>query len=163
MRPQAMPFQLIPRQCSVASGRVSGWAALGTRAQVPPPVELLLEPFLNSADVGVVADGAGGERLQWRGDSRWLEVTVGVLGPWGALRALSPSVTLREHGAVLSLEEKFQVPHLCPSCVPCLRVNCGLVDADDTSKFQAVGDTLFRPAVPMGVRFARLVFREHAI
>lgn len=86
---------------------------MGREWQIPAPTHLLFEPFLESADVSVQHDGGdgggGGERLQWRGDSRWLEVTVGVLGPRGALKAMSPSVTLREHGAVLSLEEKFQV------------------------------------------------------
>ena len=94
---------------------------MGRTRQVPAPTQLLFEPFLDSADVSVQHDndggggggGGGGERLQWRGDSRWLEVTVGVLGPRGALKAMSPSVTLREHGAVLSLEEKFQVRLFC--------------------------------------------------
>ncbi len=37
----------------------------------------------------------------------WVEVTVGVLGRRGSMRAMSPSVTVAE-SAVLSLEEKFQ-------------------------------------------------------
>jgi hypothetical protein len=46
--------------------------------------------------------------LVWEGKSRWVEVTVGVLGRKGSMKALSPSGTVKESGHVLSLEEKFQ-------------------------------------------------------
>lgn len=51
----------------------------------------------------------GAEALRWEGDSRWVEITVGLLGPLGAMRALTPSLTVKEAGDVLTLEEKFQV------------------------------------------------------
>ncbi|GAQ81472.1 D-alanine--D-alanine ligase family protein [Klebsormidium nitens] len=56
----------------------------------------------------LVAKQMSGTELVWAGKSRWVEVTVGVLGPKGAMKALSPSITVKESGHVLSLEEKFQ-------------------------------------------------------
>ncbi|KAK9734399.1 hypothetical protein RND81_04G137100 [Saponaria officinalis] len=44
----------------------------------------------------------------WEGHSRWVEVTVGVIGTQGSMHSLSPSVTVKETGDILSLEEKFQ-------------------------------------------------------
>ncbi|KAL6002921.1 hypothetical protein ACLOJK_023143 [Asimina triloba] len=40
--------------------------------------------------------------------SRWVEVTVGVIGKRGAMHSLSPSITVKESSDILSLEEKFQ-------------------------------------------------------
>jgi D-alanine-D-alanine ligase-like ATP-grasp enzyme len=40
--------------------------------------------------------------------TRWIEVTVGVVGTKGHTAALHPSLTVVGHGDVLSLEEKFQ-------------------------------------------------------
>ena len=42
------------------------------------------------------------------GDSKWIEVTVGLVGRQGQMRALQPSITIREFGSILTLEEKFQ-------------------------------------------------------
>jgi len=39
-------------------------------------------------------------------DTGWIEVTVGLLGPEGEMRALAPSLTVVNRG-VLSVEEKF--------------------------------------------------------
>jgi D-alanine--D-alanine ligase len=67
---------------------------------------VLFEPFVETDDV-VVGEGAPGT-LRW-GEHRhpgWIEVTVGVLGPEGAMRALQPSATVARAG-VLSVEEKF--------------------------------------------------------
>ena len=75
---------------------------------VPPSAEALLEPFIETDVIRIVRRPDGGEQLAWEGKSRWVEVTVGVVGPAGRMRALSPSVTVRESGDVLSLEEKFQ-------------------------------------------------------
>jgi hypothetical protein len=37
-----------------------------------------------------------------------VEITVGVIGKRGSMHSLSPSVTVKETGDILSLEEKFQ-------------------------------------------------------
>lgn len=79
-----------------------------------PPAALLLEELIASDDVTVVDaswhDGEIGEpaHLAWgvTRETGWVEVTVGVLGPRGAMRALWPSITIARKG-VLSLEEKF--------------------------------------------------------
>jgi D-alanine-D-alanine ligase-like ATP-grasp enzyme len=75
------------------------------------PEELLFEEFVQTDDIAVVDPGAGsGEpaRLEWgvKEDVGWIEVTVGVLGRAGEMRALAPSLTVARKG-VLSLEEKF--------------------------------------------------------
>lgn len=54
------------------------------------------------------SEDASTTELVWAGHSRWVEITVGVLGLKGAMKALSPSITVKESGHVLSLEEKFQ-------------------------------------------------------
>lgn len=72
---------------------------------VPPPARLLLEPFIETD--AITSDPVSLE-LRWAGASRWVEVTVAVLGRRGAARALTPSITVKETGDVLSLEEKFQ-------------------------------------------------------
>lgn len=64
--------------------------------------ELLFERFLLTDKLQVTLGQI--EVIQQGG---WIEVTVGVLGERGKVRALTPSVTVAE-GAVLSLEEKFQ-------------------------------------------------------
>lgn len=80
------------------------------------PDALLFEEFVERDEVLVVdAPPPGGEadgrehssaRLAWGRETGWIEVTVGVLGHRGGMRALSPSVTIARKG-VLSLEEKF--------------------------------------------------------
>eukprot|EP00898_Chlorokybus_atmophyticus_P000516 jgi/Chlat1/1465/Chrsp12S02012 len=70
----------------------------------PPPAVLLLEPFIITDSITIGKDG----QLLWRGESRWVEVTCGMLGMERAMRALTLSITVRESGDVLSLEEKFQ-------------------------------------------------------
>mmetsp|Transcript_9928 Transcript_9928/g.36304 ORF Transcript_9928/g.36304 Transcript_9928/m.36304 type:complete len:1061 (+) Transcript_9928:97-3279(+) len=71
---------------------------------VPPPERVLLEPFIQTENIGIKPDGS----LEWGGCSPWIETTVGVMGPKGEMQALTPSITVREIGDVLSLEEKFQ-------------------------------------------------------
>jgi D-alanine--D-alanine ligase len=75
------------------------------------PTDLLFEEFVMTDDVAVVEVGSHeGEpsRLRWgvEHDTGWIEVTVGVLGAEGNMRALSPSLTIARKG-VLSVEEKF--------------------------------------------------------
>lgn len=76
----------------------------------PPPDLLIFEPFIET-DVIIISSKSSNEnsyRLFWEGHSRWVEITVGVMGKRGSMRSLTPSVTVKETGDILSLEEKFQ-------------------------------------------------------
>ncbi|KAJ9548919.1 hypothetical protein OSB04_021462 [Centaurea solstitialis] len=76
---------------------------------VPPPEFLIFEPFIETDDITIVSKSTNeNERLLWEGCSRWVEITVGVIGKRGSMRSLMPSVTVKESGDILSLEEKFQ-------------------------------------------------------
>ena len=66
------------------------------------PIGLLLEAFIETDQVHIA-----GNTLQWQASTNWIEVTVGVLGATGCVRALTPSLTIAQ-SHVLSLEEKFQ-------------------------------------------------------
>jgi len=68
------------------------------------PAGLLFEEFIETDPV-CVDDRA--KTVTWKGGSRWVEVTIGVMGAKGALRALPPSITVAA-ASILSLEEKFQ-------------------------------------------------------
>ncbi|KAB2087617.1 hypothetical protein E1A91_A04G124400v1 [Gossypium mustelinum] len=76
----------------------------------PPPELLIFEPFVETDEIVLssktVSDNT--QRLLWKEHSRWVEVTVGVIGKWGSMHSLSPSITVKETGDILSLEEKFQ-------------------------------------------------------
>ncbi|KAI4356102.1 hypothetical protein L6164_000148 [Bauhinia variegata] len=76
----------------------------------PPPELLIFEPFIETDEILVTSRLKKESRhgLVWKGQSRWVEVTVGVVGKRGAMRSLSPSITVKETGDILSLEEKFQ-------------------------------------------------------
>lgn len=76
----------------------------------PPPNLLIFEPFIETDEIifSSKSTNENGHRLMWKGCSRWVEVTVGVIGKRGFMRSLSPSVTVKETGDILSLEEKFQ-------------------------------------------------------
>ncbi|KAF3682467.1 hypothetical protein FXO38_01283 [Capsicum annuum] len=76
----------------------------------PPPELLIFEPFVETDDIVVASKSSieNAHNLLWKGDSRWVEVTVGVVGKRGSMRSLTPSVTVKESGGILSLEEKFQ-------------------------------------------------------
>lgn len=106
---------------------------------------LLLEAFVSTDRVTVVPGDGGSSRLDWEatGDG-WVEVTVGVLGPAGALRALSPSMTIATAG-VLSLEEKFMggtgVNITPPPAPPLGRVRPEAVDAA-RRRIEAVAEAL---------------------
>ncbi|XP_030480547.1 uncharacterized protein LOC115697615 [Cannabis sativa] len=76
----------------------------------PPPELLIFEPFIETDEI-IISSKSTDEylhRLKWKGQSRWVEVTVGVIGKCGSMRSLSPSITVKESGDILSLEEKFQ-------------------------------------------------------
>jgi D-alanine-D-alanine ligase-like ATP-grasp enzyme len=74
---------------------------------------LIIEPFIETADIQIcrnetAEEAESCEELRLNGDSRWIEVTVGLIGKQGQMKALQPSVTVREYGSILTLEEKFQ-------------------------------------------------------
>lgn len=66
------------------------------------PDALLFEPFVKTDKVLIVDD-----EIFWKRRTDWVELTVGVLGRDGALKALTPSITVAS-GEVLTVEEKFQ-------------------------------------------------------
>ncbi|XP_010256985.1 PREDICTED: uncharacterized protein LOC104597236 isoform X2 [Nelumbo nucifera] len=76
----------------------------------PPPELLIFEPFIETDEIIVSSKSTNGNahHLIWEGRSRWVEVTVGVMGKRGAMHSLTPSITVKETGDILSLEEKFQ-------------------------------------------------------
>lgn len=76
----------------------------------PPPELLIFEPFIETDEIIVSSKSTNEtkEQLLWEGQSRWVEITVGVVGTRGSMHSLSPSVTVKESGDILSLEEKFQ-------------------------------------------------------
>ncbi|CAA6654670.1 unnamed protein product [Spirodela intermedia] len=63
----------------------------------PPPKTFILEPF-----------GGDSQQLIWKGESEWVEVTVGIMGKLGEVHSFNPSITVKETSDILSLEEKFQ-------------------------------------------------------
>ncbi|XP_020108411.1 uncharacterized protein LOC109724127 isoform X1 [Ananas comosus] len=77
---------------------------------IPPPKSLIFEPFIETDEI-IVSHKSADEsvrRLIWEGQNEWVEVTVGVVGTRGNMHSLSPSITVKESGDILSLEEKFQ-------------------------------------------------------
>ncbi|KAK9154061.1 hypothetical protein Sjap_001541 [Stephania japonica] len=76
----------------------------------PPSERLIFEPFIETDEIVLSSKSANGDsnHLIWEGKSRWVEITVGVMGTRGAMHSLSPSITVKESGDILSLEEKFQ-------------------------------------------------------
>ncbi|KAG8377094.1 hypothetical protein BUALT_Bualt09G0132600 [Buddleja alternifolia] len=77
---------------------------------IPPPELLIFEPFIETDEIIVSSQLSAGNthNLLWKGESRWVEITVGVIGKRGSMRSLTPSITVKETGDILSLEEKFQ-------------------------------------------------------
>lgn len=72
---------------------------------------LLFEEYIETDDIRVddlSRDTSSAARLIWgrERDTGWVEVTVGVLGKKGSMKAMNPSITVASSG-VLSLEEKF--------------------------------------------------------
>nr|WDA42971.1 D-alanine--D-alanine ligase [Fagopyrum tataricum] len=74
----------------------------------PPPELLIFEPFIETDEIKMSTKSTNPSGLTWKGQSRWMEITVGVMGKRGSMHSLSPSVTVKETGGILSLEEKFQ-------------------------------------------------------
>lgn len=75
----------------------------------PPPETLIFEPFIETDEIIFSSKAVNdADRLIWKGDNEWIEVTVGVVGKLGEMHSLSPSITVKEAGDILSLEEKFQ-------------------------------------------------------
>lgn len=75
----------------------------------PPPKSLIFEPFIETDEIIFSSKSVNdSDRLIWKGDKEWIEVTVGVVGKHGEMHSLSPSITVKETGDILSLEEKFQ-------------------------------------------------------
>lgn len=77
---------------------------------VPSPELLIFEPFIETDEIIVSPELSSGKThdFLWDGNSRWVEITVGVIGKRGSMRSLTPSITVKENGDILSLEEKFQ-------------------------------------------------------
>lgn len=76
----------------------------------PPPELVIFEPFIETDEIvfSSKSTNENANRLLWKGDSKWVEVTVGVIGKRQSMHSLTPSVTVKEGGDILSLEEKFQ-------------------------------------------------------
>ncbi|CAN6809952.1 unnamed protein product [Brassica oleracea] len=70
------------------------------------PEYLIFEPFVETDEI--VVSSKAKQKLSWKGTRRWVEITVGVIGKRGSMRSLNPSLTVKESGDILSLEEKFQ-------------------------------------------------------
>lgn len=73
----------------------------------PTPELLIFEPFVETDEI-IVSSSKAKQQLSWKGTRRWVEITVGVIGKRGSMHSLSPSLTVKESGDILSLEEKFQ-------------------------------------------------------
>ncbi|KAG6487429.1 hypothetical protein ZIOFF_056015 [Zingiber officinale] len=76
----------------------------------PPPQSLVFEPFIETDEIIVSSKSVdnNARHLIWEERTGWIEVTVGVMGTRGEMHSLSPSITVKETGDILSLEEKFQ-------------------------------------------------------
>jgi hypothetical protein len=95
------------------SGEEFSLLSAGQIVELPTkrPTYLLFEEYIETDDIRVQDLGpqtAGPARLIWGQvrDTGWVEVTVGVIGPKGAMVAMNPSITIASQG-ILSLEEKF--------------------------------------------------------
>ncbi|CAM0145070.1 unnamed protein product [Urochloa decumbens] len=96
-------FQRLPANClSRAHGVIE--------MPVPPPESLIFEPFIETDEIIISnkLENGNARHLVWKGENGWLEITVGVVGKHGEMHSLNPSITVKERGDILSLEEKFQ-------------------------------------------------------
>lgn len=67
-----------------------------------PMKNIMFEQFVVTDKVRVI-----GNKIKWQERSEWIEITTGVIGKKGKMKAMSPSITVAI-GNILSLEEKFQ-------------------------------------------------------
>ncbi|CAN6206535.1 unnamed protein product [Urochloa humidicola] len=96
-------FQRLPANClSRAHGVIE--------MPIPPPESLIFEPFIETDEIIISnkLENGNARHLVWKGENDWLEITVGVVGKHGEMHSLNPSITVKESGDILSLEEKFQ-------------------------------------------------------
>ncbi|KAJ0249519.1 Dala_Dala_lig_N domain-containing protein [Hirschfeldia incana] len=70
------------------------------------PEYLIFEPFVETDEI--IVSSKAKQQLSWKSTRRWVEITVGIVGKRGSMRSLNPSLTVKESGDILSLEEKFQ-------------------------------------------------------
>ena len=75
--------------------------------------DFIVEPFIRTGKVVVVqSKDTKDEEVCWDGtESNWVEVTTGVMAMrelGGKMYSLNPSITVKEDGDILSLDEKFQ-------------------------------------------------------
>ena len=63
---------------------------------------VMFEQFITTDKVRVIQN-----ELKWIPVTNWMEITMGVVGEKGKMKAMNPSITVAQ-GNVLSLEEKFQ-------------------------------------------------------
>ncbi|MCA9388508.1 hypothetical protein KC644_01975, partial [Candidatus Berkelbacteria bacterium] len=66
------------------------------------PENIMFEKFVETDQVLIVDN-----EIFWKPKTGWIEVTIGVYGEKGNLKAMNPSVTIAS-GSILSVEEKFQ-------------------------------------------------------
>jgi D-alanine--D-alanine ligase len=126
-------LRLVNAGASRLTGEGFSLLADGQVVELPPqrPGTLLFEEFVDTDDVQVTdaASALAWGRLR---DTGWVEVTVGVLGPEGAMEALNPSLTIADLG-ILSLEEKFMggtgINITPPPAAPLGRIAPGAVEA----------------------------------
>ena len=69
---------------------------------ITQPRQLLLEEFIETDQIYIK-----GHEIHWDATTGLVEITMGLCGAHGEMKAFNPSVTIAE-GNVLSLEEKFQ-------------------------------------------------------
>ncbi len=73
------------------------------------PDSFLFEQFVDTAEVRPKQGKLKIRPNNWRVAQPWIEITVAVIGPEGAMRALNPSLTICSEGTnLLSVEDKFQ-------------------------------------------------------
>ncbi|KAK1393828.1 D-alanine--D-alanine ligase [Heracleum sosnowskyi] len=66
----------------------------------PTPDLLIFEPFIETDEILISSQSTNVSKhgLLWEGHSRWIEVTVGVVGNRGSMRSPTPSITVKESG-----------------------------------------------------------------
>lgn len=74
----------------------------------PLPKTFIIEPFVETDDIHFSNESGDSQQLVWKGESEWVEVTVGIMGKQGTVHSFNPSITVKETSDILSLEEKFQ-------------------------------------------------------